>query len=81
MLSMPSEVQAEGSKPGIGKPGRQSEHLLFAAAVSVDQDRTSRRSRGSEEISRNLMSILRHEVIDLHQFSRHLRFSVPQMEV
>jgi hypothetical protein len=63
---MPAEVHAEGRNPGISQPGGQPQHLFFATAISMGEYCTGRRSWGSEEIRRYLMSILRQEVIELH---------------
>jgi hypothetical protein len=69
---MPSEVETERGQPGIGQPGRQAQHLFLATAVSVREHRTSPGAWRSEEIRRNPMSVVGHEVIEPHEFSRHL---------
>jgi hypothetical protein len=69
---MPSEVETERGQPGIGQPGRQAQHLFLATAVSVREHCAGPGAWRSEEVRRNSMSIVGHEVIEPHEFSRHL---------
>lgn len=81
MLAMPPEIDAEDGTPGIGQPGRHSQHLFFAATVAVNQHSPGSYSQRSEEIRWNLMSVLGHEIVQLNQLDRHHHDPVPQRGV
>src|SRR3990172_6994573 len=67
-----SEARFEVQKQSTPQRGRQAKYLFLATAVSVREHCAGPGAWRSEEVRRNPMSIVGHEVIEPHEFSRHL---------